>query len=205
MSKTKRRMLAVTAGLLLIAIVAQLVGWHGIPYTHTVEITPRVVLREHHLRQWSLFIGIADSSGSVFLPIPYASDTIISTDLLMEGHGVRSYGPYADFYSSPDQRVILVEPGLHAKPFELLNVDTGAMVRVDVPPGVPQSHYFVYPFGFLRWSGDTVIVEVTGTYVKGPGRLLAYRELWEIDATTGGASHISREEQPWSEHLEWAP
>jgi hypothetical protein len=114
------------------------------------------------------------------------------------------------FHVSPDERYVVIEAWLHDKPMEVVSLGpdpTAVEVPVQKTQDPNDDHYYVYPFGFVRWNQDSrsFVVKVEGTCGRepGPGKLLAYRELWEIQPDTGEGKRISRQEQPWKEKLVW--
>jgi antitoxin component YwqK of YwqJK toxin-antitoxin module len=112
---------------------------------------------------------------------------------------------YGDkIYVSPDERFLAMPHYVCAGPMLVVNMATGFFVKVDVPPGAPESHYNVYPFQFNRWSADSssIIVYVLGSDGGGP-TMIAYREIWSIDPNTGVAKRLSRQTQHWVPNPQW--
>lgn len=141
-------------------------------------------------------------------PVPFYHhiDTDHERVLLVNGREVLNTTNYKDLFLSPGGEYVAAADWMHAKPIRIYSVaaDKWVEVPVDKSSDEDSGHDYVYPFGFLRWDSDrTLLVEVTGTYVKGPGQFLAYRELWQVQADTGNATRIKRQEQPWQEKLKW--
>jgi hypothetical protein len=174
------------------------------------QLSPHVTLHEKYRVSTYPFSGMADNGQGVIFPQP-------STDKVLKEQAIRLNGKtifavvadlrkdtrWQRYYVSPDEAFIVLQDWLHAKPTRVLSVQTGEIVEV-VAPEI-DGHYYVYPFGFLRWEEDSTafIVEVTGTFVKGPGEFLAYRELWRVAAGNGNPRQLERQEQPWEEKLTW--
>ncbi len=96
-----------------------------------------------------------------------------------------------DIHVSPDGRFVALEQRLRTRPLLILNLETGDLATVSVPAGVPEDHYYVYPFQFAKWAEDSsaVLVRVEGSFVPG-------WEMWSIDPRTGRAVRLRRQTQP---------
>jgi hypothetical protein len=173
------------------------------PYTKKVALAEGVWIIEEHDVETAPFWGIE----GVLIPAPPTShDLVSSTELFANERSLGRFGEFAKFDISPDAKRVLVEPGLHAKPFLIVEVENGNRVEVPVSAGIPDGHDYVYPLTFIRWTDDSssVLTQVTGAYVDEKRGLLGYRELWTVDAASGTATRTRRDEQPWSEHLNWS-
>jgi hypothetical protein len=105
---------------------------------------------------------------------------------------------------SPDESRVAIQHWLHSEPIEILELRTGRSTEV-MPPREFPMHDYGYPFTFVKWEADakSLVVDVQGTAlekgVEGPkARLMAYREVWTIDAATAKASFVSRQEREWT-------
>ena len=174
------------------------------------KLSAHIVLCERYLTSTYPFIGMAHNDKGFIFPRPTTDKVLKEQALQRDGKTIFSIvdDPRRDtrwksYYVSPDESLVVLQDWLRAKPTEVLSVDTGKTVVVETHE--IEGHYFVYPFGFVKWdeSSASFTVEVTGTFVKGPGEFLAYRELWRVQADTGKARQIKRQEQPWQEELTW--
>ncbi len=148
-------------------------------------------------------------------PLPGCTDRLlVGQTLEFEGRTVwsariRGSGEFGEgFHVSPNERFVVIEHWLHAKPIVILKLDTSSVDKAKiVTVNAPRidGHYYAYPFGFVKWDDDSksFTVEVTGTYVKDSGQFLAYRELWQVQADSGKAQRLRRQEQPRQEKLKW--
>ena len=200
MSKGGRRVLVIGGGVLLALVVLQCGGCFRYTYDRRTSIGAGTVVCEHRRCEFSLVTGME----GVWLPIPHTWDGVTAQDLELKSC-VIPYGEYAEFHASPDGKTVLVEPGLHTKPCEFVDVATGRRTIVPEPPGIPKDHYLVYPFQFVRWTTDSrvVIAAVEGCdFGHASEGMRDYRELWELDAQTGQAHRVTRMEQPYP-HKAW--
>jgi hypothetical protein len=206
-AKRRRIVRRTLVGIVLVYVLFCLVGPVRWPYTRSRPLSERVAVTEHRVYEICPFFGIAHNNRSLFLPIPMTGDYVSSKDVIAEGKHIASYGPYSDFHLSPDQQYLVVEPNLHDVPIEVLNIADGSKVQVVAPAIFSERHDFdfVYPFGFLGWVDDdkSFRVKVTGAYTNTDRRLVAYRELWRVDARTASASIENRDEKPWSSGQQW--
>jgi hypothetical protein len=195
----------IVVGLVLLYGLFFLSGGIRWPYSKRIPLSERVVLTEHHVFAIYPWFGMADNNKSFFLPLPTTGEYVNNKTVDVEGKTICSYGPYSDFHLSPSGQRVVVEPGLEAKPIEILDTTTGATLVVAAPLGVPADHDFIYPFRFVRWADDgrSFAVQVTGTYVDKARDLVAYQELWRIDAKNASASRERREEKPWQSGRKW--
>ena len=195
MIRHHRSGLAVGAFLVLPVICS---GCLSLPYEHHVTLTPRISVREDRLRQYSAITGMAhNGSLPVILPIPSKSDDVVEQTALRDGEVVGKFGRYASFHPSPNERFLVVEPGLHMNPIVIVDMDQGRSVPVNAPTEGIEGHDFVYPFGFVRWAPDSssFFVEAQGsTYSKSKEGLNYYKELWEVDARSAHAIRRNRQE-----------
>jgi len=103
------------------------------------------------------------------------------------------YGAGHDFHVSPDEHFAVMENAMRSGP--MLIIDLNGSTKVEVRDVVPdsQSHDYIYPFQFARWSNDSssVFAEVRGTYVDNR-QSMEYREIWRIDPKTGVCSRVER-------------
>ena len=121
------------------AIVALLVaGFIGCRYRTAARLSSRVVVRETHHAQVLPFSGYADNGKwFVFSILSSSSNSnrVVRTTLEVDGKPFVDFGPHAEFHPSPDGRDLLVEHGLHAEPFQIIDLDTRRTIPVEVPPG----------------------------------------------------------------------
>ncbi len=176
-ARPKRIARRIVVGLVLLYGLFFLSGGIRWPYSKRIPLSERVVLTEHHVFEIHPWFGMADNNKSFFLPLPTAGKYVTNKTVDVAGRTICSYGPYSDFHLSPNGRYVVVEPGLQAKPIEIVDTTTRSALVLAVPKGIPADHDAVYPFGFVRWADDSrsFSVEVTGTYVNKTRDLIAYR------------------------------
>ena len=174
------------------------------------NLSVHIALCQKYLSSTYPFLGMAHNGEGFIFPQPMTDKVLKEQRLLRDGNvfysvvsSARPETRWKTYFVSPDETKVVLQDWLHGKPTGVLRVDTGRIVTVDAPE--IDGHYNVYPFTFREWSKDSnsFVVEVNGTYVKGPGQFLAYRELWRVQADTGKAKRIKRQEQPWQESLKW--
>ena len=169
-------------------------------------LTGKLKLVESGHRKGYPFVGMVDNGKGFIIPVPHESDELEQQDLQLDGksvYTVKRPQPWKEYYASPDSRLVVLADWLQANPMEILDVATGKTVTVPTPEGIAD-HYNVYPFKFQKWADDSksYFVTVLGTTVS-PGKMMAYREIWQIDPATGKPTRVSRAEKPWEKDLKW--
>jgi len=173
-------------------------------------LSARVTLVETYRIEECPFTVMVDSGKGGILPIPMKGESLQLQAIELAGKKVCTTKDFDDFkkcHVSPDERFVLLENWLRKKPFEILDLPAGSVRPVEAPLDF-EGHAYVYPYGFLRWAQDskTFLAEVNGSYVKmsdSKRAFLAYREIWSFDTTTGKATRVKRDEQPWRKNLKW--
>jgi hypothetical protein len=178
------------------------------PEEEKKPLSGHLVLVERYLASSYPVTVIADNNKAAILPMPMTDKVLQEQSVLRDGISVFRVGRgpqdrWRKYFASPDEKYVALEDHVHGKPMEVLAVDSGKTIVVQSPE--IEGHYGVDPFSFLQWEKDSQSfdVEVTGTYVKGPGQSLAYREVWQVRADSGKATRLKRQEQPWGEKLKW--
>lgn len=161
------------------------------PVEKETVLSPHLKLLEKSEIQECCFSAMVDNNKGVLLPFPMKGEVLKEKILLRDEIAVHSSGARTStsprvkkYHPSPDECYVLLEDGLHAKPMEILDLNTGSITKVEAPGGL-EKHYYVYPFGFERWDKDsrTFTVQVGFT---------TYREIWQVGAQTGRASRLER-------------
>lgn len=196
----------------LIAFVA-LAAWtvaFSIDRDRDVEmpLSPSLRLVEHVHTDRRAYSGMAESTGSIWLPVPLSSEYVTrqglyrGRTLLWQADALRE--GMAKAHASPDETRVVLEPALHDRPWRILDVSTGATVDVPPPHEEVAGHDYVFPFTFMRWSGDSRRIEavVEGTVITPEREQAAYREVWEI-GSAGESARLRRCEQHWSVSVSW--
>jgi len=178
------------------------------------RLSKRAVLVETVEVTYVPFTGMADNNKAFIMPVPMKGETLKRQLLQIDGNDVVSIpltgaraGRQKEYHVSPDHRRVVLADWLQGKPMEILDVSSRTRTPVAEPKEF-DGHYNVYPFRFVQWAEDSgrFSVEVTGSVVsgRGPGsELMAYREVWRIDAKTAKATFVRRQEQPWRKDLKW--
>ena len=174
------------------------------------HVSPHIELCEKFASNTYPFSGMVDNGKGFIFPTPMTDKVLKEQSLQREGRVIfsvvsdpRKETRWKEYYVSPDEKFVVLQDSQRARPIEVLSVDTGKTVAVEAPK--IYGHHYIHPFGFFKWDSDSksFIVEISGTYVKGPGQFLAYRELWQVDPGSGKAKQVKRQEQPWAEKMKW--
>jgi hypothetical protein len=133
-----------------------------------------------------------------------SQDRVRKKTVLRDAKVIGEFGECSEIYLSPNERLLLIEPGLQMEPMFILDLDRQQRITVEEPAEVPEIHYGNCLFRFVRWSSDssTFFMEAMGTTTN---PLLEYRELWEVDAQSGRAVKRARQEKPWELGGTWEP
>ncbi len=186
--------LFVLGGFALACLIVHYLGKVGRNYDKFFTLSPNAAVIEHRRTTWGLITGFEGT----YLPIPHYWDGVVGKDLILGSQWI-DYGEYSKFHPSPDGKKILVEPGQDEMPWEILEVQSARKIEVNEPDDAPANFDNAYAFQFVRWKNDSqnVVAAITGTYYEQTGSetMSAYRELWEIDASTGLAKRFHRATQ----------
>lgn len=183
------------------------------PYVGDLTLVERV-----HLER-TPYVGMAESTGDFWLPIPWQQERIVSRRVMHGDTVLWTPGPEGEkqmeISHSPDGKRLL----LWARDAELRwrLIDAGGGQMIALPPLRPASfdpQRGEHPAWRLRvrgWSRDSrsISVELEGserTRESSPaaaGRYVAYRELWTIDAGDGSATRAQHCEQPVANRQNW--
>ncbi len=165
--------------------------------TEQQSLSHRVMLIEKHRMRRIPFFGTSEIVEEQTLQ--FEGRTIWSARMRWPGELA------GGFHVSPNEEFVAIESWLHDKPIRILNTGTGDIVLVHAPEELDpfkdfssDMHYFVYPFGFVKWSEDSqrFTVEVTGAREKEGHGYVDYRDLWEVEVKTSKATRVKRKEQP---------
>jgi hypothetical protein len=209
-TKPKRIVLWILWGVVVLGVLILLFGTPLLfgtrhPYTKRIPLSERVVVSEQRVIETASCIMMVCHG---FPPVPIRVDYVISKSVEVDGKPTYSYDRYSVFHLSPDQQHLAVEDGMQGKPIEVLGIVDGSKVFANAPQEIAErheEHYCEYPFKFARWTdgGKSFLVEMAGTYVNKDRDLIAYRELWRVDAHSAIVSFDRRDEKPWSYVLKW--
>jgi len=173
--------LMAAAGLYLVWIVLGPISWSS---TRVNRYPGGIEIRSIDLHELcALFL----------LPFYHHVDTDHEQILLVNGREVlRSSTTHGHLYPSPLGTFAVVEDWMHGRPiliYDLADLNCKAM-PVETSRDEFPDHYYVYPFGFLRWEDDSsFLVEVTGCdWTSATGA--HYRQVWRVAAKTGARSRV---------------
>ena len=183
------------------------------PYIGDLTLVERV-----HLDR-TPYVGMAESTGEFWLPIPWQEERIVSRRVMHGDTVLWTPGPQKEdqmeLSHSPDGKRLL----LWARTAELRwrLIDAGGGTMTAIPAMRPEnfdprrSEYPAWRIRVRGWSRDSraVYVELEGTEREralsrpGSDQYVAYRELWTIDAADGSATRTQHCEQPVADRQNW--
>ncbi|HEX2780036.1 MAG TPA: hypothetical protein VHM30_11080, partial [Gemmatimonadaceae bacterium] len=180
----------------------------------TTQLSPHLALVERVHVHRTAYVGMVESTGSFFLPIPYAQEEVVGKRVMRGARTVwTSHGVVEDrrLAPSPDEQRLLLWERVALPDYRWRILDTSGGPVVTVAELTPLGHVEErgvhaspgYLVRFLGWSPDsrsieaeTELVEIAPNPDGGLGIQTFIRELWTIDASTGAAKRTERCTRP---------
>ncbi len=194
--------------------ISGIVGFFSIDreYIREKRLSPTLEIEELVHVDRRVYTPVAHNGRVYHLPKPFSSSSVVKQSLIKAGRVVwETKGGQGrpltrvHFRLAPNERFVLLESQLHSEPWLILDLHRGRTCSVSDPGDEIAHHDYLYPFSFLSWAKDSgrLFAYASGGFVTGPGRIIAFREIWVVEPVTGAREKIRRCEKPWAISLNW--
>jgi len=211
--RPKRPIAGALVSLLLLAQASAILAGCALkfPGRESIPLSEGIVVRQKSFRALLPICGIAEGGERVVLPFPcLAGGAVTNQELLIDGvkrweWNEKGEGNSRSFWLEPERRSLLITDSLHASPWIILDVRTGAQHTVAFSRD-HQLYSYSYPLFFAGWCEDgSIAARASGDTVE-DRRLLLFRESFRVSADSGEVVLHVRETIPFADTgLNWTP